>query len=281
MDTNPLFTSAFGLVSPWQVTRTDFQAAERELRMYVDFKKGASFPCPSCQAGGCKVHDTVEKEWRHMDFFQHKAFIVARVPRVGCDRCGVHLVEVLWDRAGSGFTMLMEGLILEMARAMPVCNVAQLLRVSSNRIWRVIDHYVCDAVERMDCSTVTAVGVDETSALKRHDYMSCFFDLEAHRLVFATEGREHQVVDAFACFLGMHCGDPAAVREVSCDMSPAFIKGIRASLPKADVTFDRFHVARILGDAVERVRRSEWRKDKTVKGSRFALLKNPENLTDK
>lgn len=62
---------------------------------------------------------------------------------------------------------------------------------------------------------------------------------------------------------------------------PAFIKGIRESLPEAEVTFDRFHVARVLGGAVERVRRSEWRKDKTVKGSRFVLLKNPENLTDK
>ena len=281
MDTNPLFTAALGLVSPWLVTHTDFQAAQRELRLHVDFKKGATFSCPSCHAVGCKVHDTVEKEWRHMDFFQHKAFIIARVPRVGCDRCGVHQVDVPWARPGSGFTMLMEGLILEMARAMPVRNIAQLLRVSPNRIWRVVDHYVGDAIERMDCSTVTAVGVDETSARKRHDYISCFFDLDARRLVFATEGREHQVVDAFARFLGAHGGDPAAVREVSCDMSPAFIKGIRESLPEAEVTFDRFHVARVLGDAVERVRRSEWRKDKTVKGSRFVLLKNPENLTDK
>ena len=281
MDTNPLFTAALGLVSPWLVTRTDFQVTLRELRVYVDFKKGATFRCPSCQGGGCKVHDTVEKAWRHLDFFQHQAFIIARVPRVDCDQCGVHLVEVPWARPGSGFTLLMEGLILEMARAMPVRNIAQLLRVSPNRLWRVIDHYVGDAVDRMRCSTVTAVGVDETSARKRHDYISCFFDLDARRLVFATEGREHQVVDAFARFLGAHGGDPAAVREVSCDMSPAFIKGIRESLPEAEVTFDRFHVAKVLGDAVERVRRSEWRKDKTVKGSRFVLLKNPENLTDR
>jgi transposase len=199
MDTNPLFTAALGLVPPWQVTHTDFQAAHRKLRLHVDFKKDASFPCPSCQAGGCKVHDTVEKKWRHMDFFQHKAFIIASVPRVGCDRCGVRQVEVPWARPGSGFTMLMEGLLLDMARAMPVRSIAQLLRVSSNRIWRLVNHY---AVDRMDCSTVTAVGVDETSARKRHDYISCFFDLDARRLVFATEGREHQVIAVFARFPG-------------------------------------------------------------------------------
>lgn len=280
MDTNPLFTAALGLVPPWQVTKTEFDPTLRELRLQVDFRKGATFPCPTCQAAGCRVHDTVEREWRHMDFFQHKAFIVARVPRVDCGSCGVHQASVPWARPGSGFTLLMEGLILELARAMPVRNIAQLLGVSGNRIWRVVNHYVDDAVKRSDCSKVTSVGVDETSARKRHDYISCFFDLDARRLVFATEGREHQVVDAFARFLGEHGGDSKAVREVSCDMSPAFVKGIRESLPEADITFDRFHVAKVLGDAVERVRRSEWRKDKTVKGARFALLKNPENLTD-
>jgi len=62
-------------------------------------------------------------------------------------------------------------------------------------------------------------------------------------------------------------------------MSPAFIKGVRENLPNAEVTFDKFHVTKVLGDALEKVRRSEWRKDKTVKGGRWALLKNPENLT--
>ena len=101
------------------------------------------------------------------------------------------------------------------------------------------------------------------------------------RLVIATEGRELQVVASFARFLGEHGGNASAVTEVSCDMSPAFIKCVREFLPKANVTFDRFHVAKILGDAVERVRRTEWRIDKTVTGGRFALLKNPTNLTDR
>ncbi|MFM2090240.1 MAG: hypothetical protein RLZZ127_729 [Planctomycetota bacterium] len=281
MDTNPLFTMALGLIPPWQVIKTEFNPDERILRLSVDFRPGAAFPCPTCSAAGCRVHDTEEKEWRHMDFFQHQAFIVARVPRVSCERCGVHKVIVPWARPGSGFTLLMEGLIIELARAMPVRSIALLLRVSPNRIWRVINHYVDEAVERSDCSSVTAVGVDETSARKRHDYISCFFDLDARRLVFATEGREHQVVAAFARFVGEHGGDAKAVREVSCDMSPAFVKGVRESLPSASITFDRFHVAKVLTDAVDRVRRAEWRKDRTVKGARFALLKNPENLTDR
>lgn len=279
MDTNPLFTAALGLIPPWKVVDTRFKAEQHRLDLQVDFEAGGRFPCPECHAAACPVYDTVEKQWRHLDFFQHQAFIVARVPRVQCQRCGVRLVNVPWSRPGSGFTLLMEGLILEMARAMPVRNIAQLLRVSDNRLWRVIEHYVDDAVARSDCSSLAAVGVDETSARKRHDYISCFYDLDARRLVFATPGREHQVVATFARFVATHGGDVSSVREISCDMSPAFIKGVTRSLPEAEVTFDRFHVAKILTDAVDRVRRLEWRKGRLVKGARFALLKNPDNLT--
>ncbi|MBA2479152.1 MAG: transposase family protein, partial [Planctomycetes bacterium] len=138
MDTNPLFTAALGLIPPWCVVRSDFRPEQRLLEMQVDFKSGARFACPDCGGKDCAVHDTVEKRWRHMDFFQHQAFIVARVPRVQCPGCGVRLITVPWARANSGFTLLMEGLILEMSRSTPVRNIAKLLRVSDNRVWRVI-----------------------------------------------------------------------------------------------------------------------------------------------
>jgi transposase len=281
MDTNPLFTTALGLVSPWKVQRTEFDPDQRVLRLRVDFTVGSRFCCPGCGTASCPVHDTVEKEWRHLDFFQHRAFISARVPRITCGACGVRLVTVPWARPGSNFTLLMEALLLELVRQMPIHGVARLTRISDGALWRMLDHYVEEAKKKIDCSRLVQVGVDETSARKGHDYISCFFDMDARRLVFATEGREHEVVAAFARFLGAHGGDAAAVREVSCDMSPAFIKGVRESLPNAAVTFDKFHVTKVLGDALEKVRRSEWRKDKTVKGGRWALLKNPENLTAK
>lgn len=281
MNTNPLFTLALGLSSPWEVRSTSFDAEGRELRLRVDFQEGSRFSCPECGASSCSVHDTSEKEWRHLDFFQHRAFIHARVPRVRCESCGVRLVSVPWARPGSNFTLLMEAFILELVRQMPVHGVARLMDISDNALWRVIHHYVEEAVAQIDCSQVQQVGIDETSARKGHDYISCFFDMDARRLIFATSGRENEVVAACASFINAHGGDSTAVKEVSCDMSPAFVKGIREHLPKAAITFDKFHVIKVLSDALERVRRSEWRKDKTVKGARWALLKNPDNLTPK
>lgn len=281
MDTNPLFSAALGLTPPWSVIETRFNPVAKRLDLRLDFPAGSRFACAECAASGCPIHDTSEKTWRHLDFFQHHAFLTARVPRTRCERCGIKQVQVPWARPGSGFTLLMEAMILEMAQHMPVLPMARLLGVDDKTIWRVVHHYVGDAIERIDASQVRMVGVDETSAKKHHDYVTLFFDLEARRLVHVADGKDHQTIGSFAAFLRQHQGVPEAVREVSCDLSQAFQKGIREQLPRAAVTFDRFHVAKILGQAVDAVRRSEWRTDKAIKGARYLVLKNPERLSEK
>ena len=114
MDSLDLFRLALGLQQPWTVTRTDFDAAEGRLDLYLDFPRGARFPCPvqGCGQGECSVYDTEDKTWRHMDFFQHKAYLHARVPRVRCAGHGVHQVGLSWARPESGFTLLFEALSL-------------------------------------------------------------------------------------------------------------------------------------------------------------------------
>jgi transposase len=279
MDTNPLFTLALGLSAPWRVVETRFDEEQKRLDLRLAYATGAHFACPGCAAANCPVYDAEEKQWRHLDFFQHQAYLTARVPRVRCDQCGVRQVAVPWARPGSGFTLLMEALVLELARNMPMRAIARLLAVGDKRLWRVVSHYVKQALAKSDCRRVRRVGIDETSARKRHDYISLFFDLDARRLVFATPGRDAATVGRFGDFLRDHRGAETSVREVSCDMSPAFISGVRQHLPRAAITLDRFHVTRVLTDAVDAVRRSEWRSDKAVKGSRYLLLTNPESLT--
>ena len=123
-----LFGMALGLTEPWSVERTEFDAGARRLDLYLDFRRGAVFACPECGAAGCKAWDTTDLEWRHLDFFQHEAYLHARVPRVKCEGCGVKQVGVPWARSGSGFTLVFEALVLAMAKAMPVAAVARLVR---------------------------------------------------------------------------------------------------------------------------------------------------------
>ena len=74
MDELGLFTAALGLTAPWRVARTEFDAEQTQLDLHLEFGRGAQFPCPAadCAHGACPVHDTAERTWRHLDFFQHK-----------------------------------------------------------------------------------------------------------------------------------------------------------------------------------------------------------------
>jgi len=144
----------------------EFDQEGGTLKIGLDFPRGSRFACPepACGNKACAVHDTMEKTWRHLDFFEHQAFLVARVPRVDCPTRGVHLVSVPWARPGSGFTLLMEIAMLTFAKQMPIAPLAKMARVHDTRIWRVIEHHVGVSRAGLDFSGVTKVGCDETSA---------------------------------------------------------------------------------------------------------------------
>lgn len=224
------------------------------------------------------MHDTQEKRWRHLDFFQHEAYLHARVPRVKCPEHGVHQAPVPWAREGSGFTLLFEALLMTLVREMPVHSAARLVREHDTRIWRVIDHYVTQARQRVDMTDVQAVGVDETSSRRGHDYITCFVDLAARRLLFATPGKDAQTFERFAEDLKTHGGRPETVEEVSMDLSPAFQKGAGEQLPNAQITFDHFHLMKLVFDAVDAVRKGEMLTQPSLKNTRWLWLKNDRNL---
>ena len=104
MRDNDLFQLALGITSPWFVASSTFDGAKKRLDIQLDFKAGSRFACPECKAEGCPIHDTRERTWRHLDFFQHQAFLAARVPRIVCDACGVRQVDVPQSSLGRGPT---------------------------------------------------------------------------------------------------------------------------------------------------------------------------------
>jgi transposase len=283
MDELGLFTAALGLSGPWRVMRTEFDVEAAQLDLYLGCERGARFSCPAkeCAHDNCPVHDTVEKTWRHLDFFQHRALLHARLPRVRCPEHGVRQVSVPWARPGSGFTLLFEALVLSFAAAMPMAKVAALTREHDTRIWRVVEHHVHAARDQLDCTSVRRVGMDETSARKGQDYISIFADLDAQRVIFGTGGRSADTVARFAADLAEHGGDPEKVTDTSSDMSTAFISGIAQHLPNARMTFDRYHLAAKLSEAIDAVRRAEVATRPELKHTRWLWLKNHANLSAK
>jgi len=280
MNPETLFGLALGITPPWQVQRIAFSMESARLDLYLDFPRGATFPCPACGATGAKAYDTSEQRWRHLNFFQYEAYLHARMPRVQCPgSCGVKTVAVPWARLDSGFTQLFEALMMVLAREMPVAAIAALLGEHDTRLWRVIHHHVEQAREPQDYSDVRHVGMDETSSQKGHKYVSLFVDLEKSKVLFATDGKDASTVAAFKEDLEAHHGTATQVTEVACDMSPAFISGVQTHFPAAQITFDKFHLTKVINAAVDQVRREEQKSEPDLKGSRYLWLKNPPNLT--
>jgi transposase len=276
-----LLQLALGLTPPWTVSRSDFDPEAHRLDIQIDFAPGSRFACPVCGAADCPAHDTERKTWRHLNFFQHQAFLTARVPRIRCETCGIKTVNVPWSRPDSGFTLLFEALVMTMVSAMPVAAVARIVGEHDTRLWRVVHHYVDQARARIDTSDVTRIAIDETAARRGHNYITLFADIDQARVLFATEGKNAETVVAFAGDLAAHGGDPEAIEEVCIDMSPAFIKGVAENLPEAAVTFDKFHAVKIVNDAVDQVRRGEQKRQNVLKGTRYIWLRNPANLSER
>jgi len=280
MSTESLFAKALGLSNPWKVSKVVFSPEEKRLDITIDFPRGSTFTCPVCGASGAKPYDSNGEQWHHLNFFQYMTYLHARVPRVKClQGCGIKKVKVPWARPGSGFTLLFEALIMALVKEMTVAAAAKLVGEHDTRLWRIVHHYVDEARKDSDFSGVRRVGIDETASRRGHNYISLFVDLDRKCLLFGTEGRGAGTVGAFKEDLKRHGGKPSLVSEVCCDMSPAFISGVSEAFNQAEITFDRFHIMKLIQEAVDKVRREEAKTTDLLKKTRYLWLKNPRQLT--
>ena len=274
-----LFQLALGLVPPWMVADAKFDADKKRLDIEIDFKTGGRFACPECGKADCPVHDTVKKSWRHLNFFQHEAYLHARVARIECPDHGVRLVNVPWARPGSGFTLLFEAFVMTLVKDMPVAAVARLVGEHDTRLWRVIQHYVEDAVACMDLADLRRVAIDETAAKRGRKYISLFVDIDARKVVYVADGKGADTVARFAEHVDDHNSDASRIKEVCVDMSGAYISGVTENLTEAEITFDKFHAVKLVNDAVDEVRRIESRLRPELKYSRYLWLMNERRLS--
>ena len=181
-------------------------------------------------------------------------------------------------REGSRFTLLFEHAALLLVREMQVLAAARIMDITDHRLWRIVTHYVGQAVARLDLSKVAAVGLDETAAKRGQTYVTMFIDLDRtdKPVVFVTPGRGKDTVVRFSAFLAEHGGSPGRIVEVVCDMSGAFIAAINENFVDAAITVDWFHVVQLFTKAVDEVRRAEARHNKLPKALRRAILKRAE-----
>ncbi|GFO74462.1 transposase, ISL3 family [Bathymodiolus platifrons methanotrophic gill symbiont] len=284
MNNESLFSMALGLQSPWKVEEIIFSndniLEQNELHLQIGFESGARFADESGVL--CPVHDTVDRQWQHLSFFEHSCYLHCSVPRITTTDGKVRTVEVPWARPGSGFTLLFEAMAWALIeREMPVNRVAEMLKVNPQRIWTIFNHWIGKAKIADEVSSITQLGIDETSSKKGHKYVTLGVDLDESRVIFVTEGKGKATLHNLQEHLENKGVEKEQIEQISRDLSPSFIAGAAEAFPSAEITFDRFHVVKLINEAMNQVRISERKEHDALKGHKYTFLRNRENLTNK
>ena len=239
--------------------------------------------CSGCMCRVRAVHDRRERDWRHLDVGPFRVWLRYSLRRVDCPRCGVVVEFVPWAESQSWFTYEFEEQVAYLAQKMDKTTLSLLMRIAWRTVGAIVErvvprHRTADPLEGL-----THIGVDELSYRRHHEYVTVVIDHERGAVVWAREGKDAATLAAFFEELGKErC---AKLEAVTLDLSAAYIKAVTEATPQARLIFDRFHVQRLAHDALDTVRRQQWRtadseEKEAIKGTRFALQKNPWNLTD-
>lgn len=240
--------------------------------------------CATCKKVVHSGYDARERRWRHLDMGGIKVLLRYSLRRVECDTCGVVVEHVPWAESASRFTLPMEGHIAYHAQRTDRTTVTKLLRIAWRTVGTVVQRFIRRHEDRAGdpLEGLRIIGVDELSYRRHHEYVTTVVDHERGIVVWAGEGKSAETLNAFFKALGPD--RTAKLEAVTIDMSGAYIKAVSEASPQAQIIFDRFHVQRLAHEAVDEVRREEVRKAKAadkpaLKRTRWALQKNPWNLT--
>lgn len=240
-------------------------------------------PCPYYDPG-----DGI-KRWRALDLGTVKCFLEGAAPRVKCKTHGVVVAWVPWARHKSRFTVPFEDQVAWLAAHADKTTVSELMDISWRTVGRIIERVVEERRTATDrYANLRRIGVDEISYRRGHRYLTIVVDHDTGNLLWAKPGRDEATLEEFFKELGdERCG---ALEFVSADAASWIRNVVQRKCPQAKLCLDPFHVVQWATEALDRVRRELWNDARrsgrkalasVFKRVRFALLKNPEKLTDK
>jgi transposase len=283
MESVELYRQLLGLGAAWTVERVELDVGKGHVEVYVGHAPGQRFACPECGQELAVYDHLDERVWRHLDSMQFLTYLHARPPRVSCSQHGVKQVRLPWAEPGGRFTHLFEALGITVLRATNVKRAAQILRISWDEAWHIMERAVMRGRAAQGRSMPSLLGVDEKAIAKGHSYMTLVCDLQAATVEYIGEERREASLAAY--FEAFPQTSREQVEAISLDMWPAYINACQASVPGADhkMVFDRFHIMRHVLEALDKVRKREHKTlmsqgDSTLAKSKYLWLYSEENL---
>jgi transposase len=281
MSTSLLY-HAFG-IRGYQYRRTAYQDGQVIFTIEQEL---STRRCPAC--GSCDVvsRGAAKRRFRSLPIGSRATVVVLPVPRVACRACGaVRQVEVPFAEPRRSYTRAFERYALELSRRMTIRDVAAHLNVSWDTVKDIQKRDLLRRFAKPKLKHLRHIAIDEIAVAKGHRYLTVVMDLDSGAVVFVGDGKG---ADALKPFWKRLRPSRAKIEAVAMDMSAAYRGAVSTHLKTAKIVFDHFHVIKLFNDKLSELRRALYREatdmmhKEVLKGTRWLLLKNPENLdTDK
>src|ERR1700733_13333709 len=280
MSTSLLY-HAFG-IRGYDYVRTDYQGGEVIFTISQDL---GDCHCPSCRAREVVSRGHVERRFHSLPIGGRETTVALPIPRVECTKCRlVRQAEALFAHPRRTYTKSFERYVLELSRSMTILDVARHLDVGWDMIKEIQKRDLSRRSAKPKLKHLRRIAIDEIAIAKGHRYLTVVLDLDSGAVVFVGDGKG---ADALKPFWKRLRPSRARIEAVAMDMSAAYRSAVSTHLPAAKIVFDHFHVVKLFNEKLSELRRSLYREatevmhKEVLKGTRWLLLKNPENLDAK
>lgn len=269
------YAGLLGVAAPWEVSEVTREPSLQRVTIRVAWPERTRPLCPTC-GHPAALHDKRERRWRHLDAMGHEVQLVCAVPRCACEQHGILQVKVPWAEPGSRFTAAFEAQAVKVIEASrSLTQAADLLGLDWDSVQRILERAVERGLQRRTTERVRYVGLDEKSFGRGQDYVSLMTDLKGQRVLEVVAGRDTE--QAVTLWESLPETQRSQIAAAAMDMGADFAAATRQAAPQAQIVHDKFHVSKLLNEAVDKVRREEHRRllaegDESLKDTKFLWL---------
>lgn len=250
------------------------------LLVHIEARKNSHPVCSGC-GKFCPGYDRLEgRQYQFISLWGIQCFFHYKPRRVSCKICGIRIEAVPWSDSKSHLTIPLKIFLAQWAKKMSWKEVAESFMVSWESVFRSVKYAVSYGLENRSLEGITAIGIDEIKYKTGHNYLTLVYQIDegVRRLLFIGKGRSAKTLLRFFVDFGKE--RTGNLKFICTDMWKAYLKVIRKKAPKSLNILDRFHIRKHLNEALDEVRKKEASSNPILKNSRWALMKNPENMTE-
>ena len=280
------YAQILGLEDPWFVQEVELSVADKRIEIFVSHREGQLWDCPKCEMELPLYDHSEMRAWRHLDTGGFPTWLHARPPRVKCPTDGVLQVRLPWAEPRGRFTNAFERFAIDVLKETDISGAGNILGMTWDEVWGIMERAVARGKAAKKHQVPALIGVDEKSIAKGHSYLTLVYSITDSTVEYIADDRRQSSLDSY--FEAFTPAELEEITAVAMDMWDPYINSVKAHLadPETKIVFDRFHIMKHMGDAVDTVRKREHRELRaegveTLTGSKYMWLYGEENLPDK